>query len=168
MNAADLTKMDYFFFSVIYSHTRTQIHSTTTTTTELSHLLTNFGLSTECWARTHTYTNKYTRSSILEASATKRKQQQQQHARKHVYLAHRNAPLPLLVIFLLQVFIRFSFSLSFSLVCVCDLVSIWLRSMNVQLAAMTRVYFEWIKLNSFFFFFIISCLAGFCVYYFVS
>lgn len=140
MNAADLTKMDYFFFSVIYSHTRTQIHSTTTTTTELSHLLTNFGLSTECWARTHTYTNKYTRSSILEASATKRKQQQ--HARKHVYLAHRNAPLPLLVIFLLHVFIRFSFSLSFSLVCVCDLVSIWLRSMNVQLAAMTRVYFE--------------------------
>lgn len=49
MNVADLTKMDYFFSTVIYSYTRThciRMYLCTRRHTQLSRLLTNFDLNT--------------------------------------------------------------------------------------------------------------------------
>lgn len=62
MNVADLTKMDYFFSTVIYSYTRThciRMYLCTRRHTQLSRLLTNFDLNTALPEQqyTHVHTN---------------------------------------------------------------------------------------------------------------
>lgn len=75
MNVADLTKMDYFFFTVIYSHTRThciRMYSCTRRHTQLSRLLTNFDLNTALPEQ------QYTRSyQFSERNARRRRRKKQ-------------------------------------------------------------------------------------------